>query len=88
MFSIPYTSAGVESNRIDVELCDGTVEVFWSIESLTGSHQAVAAAASILESITHDEIDCFYEKSGELLWMDILADHNKISNWIVTCLHH
>ncbi len=37
---------------------------YFDISQLTGSHQVVKAAASILNQITHNEIYRFYEKSG------------------------
>jgi hypothetical protein len=37
---------------------------YFDVSTLTGSHQVVAAAATILNKITHEEIFCFYRKSG------------------------
>jgi hypothetical protein len=37
---------------------------YFDVSTLTGSHRVVAAAATILNEITHEEIFCFYQKSG------------------------
>jgi hypothetical protein len=37
---------------------------YFDVSTLTGSHQVVAAAATILNEITHEEIFCFHRKSG------------------------
>jgi hypothetical protein len=37
---------------------------YFDLSTLTGNHQVVAAAATILDEITHDEIYQFYQKSG------------------------
>lgn len=37
---------------------------YFDVSNLTGSHRVVAAAATILNEITHEEIFRFYRKSG------------------------
>jgi hypothetical protein len=46
---------------------------YFDLSSLTGSHRVVAAAATILNEITHEEMCCFYKKSGVFK----LHGHNK-----------
>ncbi len=37
---------------------------YFDLLNVTGSHQVVASAATIIESITHNKIYHFFEKSG------------------------
>jgi len=37
---------------------------YFDVSTLTGSHRVVAAAATILNEITQEEICCFYRESG------------------------
>jgi hypothetical protein len=37
---------------------------YFNVSIILGSHQVVAAAATILNKITHNDIFCFYQKSG------------------------
>jgi ABC-type metal ion transport system substrate-binding protein len=53
----------VESHQIDVELFGQHLKYF-NESTQKGSHQVVAAAGTILNKITREEIFCFNRKSG------------------------
>ncbi len=49
----------------------------FDVSIISGSHRVVAAAATILNKITHDEFFCFYQKSGVF---DLHGHKRKIIN--------